>query len=215
MGSRRTPGRPPLPRADIIAKALEIVDGQGADALSMRTLARELGSSTATLYRHFENRTELVAEVVDHLFRHAVSGVGELSGMDWRQAYRQVATAAYHAMKNHRGALPLLLERVPSGPNAMLLRERCLAVLLENGFPPHFAARTYASLARYVLGFAIQTGGTGAGADTGALKAALSQTHPATAAVGDALPISLDEEFAFGLDLLIAGLAHRLDERDA
>lgn len=41
----------------------------------------------------------------------------------------------------------------------MALRERCLAILLNNGFPPKLAAHTYAT-AHDVLGFAIQLGGS-------------------------------------------------------
>ena len=63
-GPPRTPG--PCPGSDRRA-ALELVDEHGADALSMRSLAQRLGSGTATLYRHFANRAELVAMVVDRM----------------------------------------------------------------------------------------------------------------------------------------------------
>jgi hypothetical protein len=39
-------------------------------------------------------------------------------------------------------------------------RELCLSVLLDNGFSPAVAAHAYATLARYVLGFAIQRSGS-------------------------------------------------------
>ena len=42
-----------------------------------------------------------------------------------------------------------------------------------------------------------------------------AETFPATVAVADALPIPLQDEFAFGLQLIIAGLeAVRDDARD-
>src|SRR2546430_1768414 len=66
--TRRGPGRPCLPLDRIVATALRIVDEQGADALSMRSLAQALDSGTATLYRHFANRAELIAQVVDRVF---------------------------------------------------------------------------------------------------------------------------------------------------
>ena len=47
--ARRSPGRPPVPLERIVATALQIVDEEGADALSMRTLAQRLGSGTACL----------------------------------------------------------------------------------------------------------------------------------------------------------------------
>lgn len=36
---------------------------------------------------------------------------------------------------------------------------------------------------------------------------------PATAAVADSLPVSLEEEFAFGLELLVQGLSRVRDAR--
>ena len=63
--ARRSRGRPAMPPGRIVAAALELVDAQGADALSMRTLAQRLNPGTATLYRHFANRSELIAHVVD------------------------------------------------------------------------------------------------------------------------------------------------------
>jgi len=38
----------------------------------------------------------------------------------------------------------------------MAHREGVLALLLDNGFPPDPAARSYTTVARYVLGFAVQ-----------------------------------------------------------
>ena len=40
---------------------MQIIDEEGADALSMRSLAQRLDSGTATLYRHFPNRAALIA----------------------------------------------------------------------------------------------------------------------------------------------------------
>ncbi len=65
---QRSRGRPALPVERIVTAALQIVDDEGADALSMRTLAQRLNSGTATLYRHFTSRADLVAAVVDKMF---------------------------------------------------------------------------------------------------------------------------------------------------
>ncbi|MEU9449898.1 TetR/AcrR family transcriptional regulator C-terminal domain-containing protein [Streptomyces sp. NPDC048277] len=215
---RRSPGRPPVPLERIVAAALEIVDEEGADALSMRTLAQRLGSGTATLYRHFDNRAALVAHVVDRMFG-AVDLTGEeLAEMGWRQALRKVAHQMFDALGRHRNAARLMVEQTPMGPNAMLVRERCVAVLLDSGFAPGVAAHAYATLARYVLGFAIQVHGHGSGepsddAQSSALfKGVDPDRFPATATVAGSLPLPIDEEFTFGLDLLLGGLAGLRDE---
>jgi AcrR family transcriptional regulator len=208
--TRRSRGRPAVPLDRILATALQLVDEEGAEALSMRTLAHRLESGTATLYRHFANRASLVTHVVDRVFGEVGVDPGAQAELSWDEACRTVARSMFDALGRHRKIAPLLMEQTPTGPNAMLLRERCLAVLLDGGLPPSLAARAYATLARYVLGFAIQLAGSGDDADHERASAhfhhASPAEFPATLAVADSLPVPLDDEFAFGLDLIIGGL---------
>ncbi|MFD5327742.1 TetR/AcrR family transcriptional regulator [Streptomyces sp. NPDC127092] len=206
-----------MPLERIVSTALQIVDDEGADALSMRTLAQRLGSGTATLYRHFDNRTALVAHVVDRMFGAVDLNGDELRAMGWQQALRTVAHTMFEALARHRNAARLMAEEVPLGPNAMALREHCLAALLDSGFPPRLAAHTFATLARYVLGFAIQVNGHGGGGqrDDAHLSAVFQSADPAlfpaTVTVAGSMPVPIEDEFSFGLELLLSGLAHLRD----
>lgn len=208
--ARRSPGRPAVPLDRILATALQLVDEEGADALSMRTLAQRLESGTATLYRHFTNRAVLIGHVVDRVLGEVELDSRALAEMSWDQACQALARAMFDTLGKHRKVAPLLIEQTPIGPNAMMLRERGLAVLLDGGLSPGLAARAYATLARYVLGFAIQLGGSGNGAEQERLSAHFHQLSsaefPATLAVADSLPVPLEDEFAFGLELIINGL---------
>ena len=211
---RRSPGRPPIPLERIVSTALQIVDEQGADALSMRTLAQRLDSGTATLYRHFTSRADLIAHVVDLLYESVEIDAAKLSAMPWQQACKKAAYAMFDVLRQHRNVAPLLGADVSIGPRAMAARERLLAILLDNGFPPALAARSYATLARYILGFAIQLTSHRDDRD----EAGLSQVFrnldpdqfPATVKVADSLPVPLEDEFAFGLELIIDGLTQAL-----
>jgi AcrR family transcriptional regulator len=207
--SSRSRGRPALPLDRIIAAAVEFVDEQGADALSMRSLAQRLGSGTATLYRHFAGRSELVAMVVDRMLGEADARA--VASLPWPQACIAFGQNMFDALARHGNVASLLVGHVPMGPNALAQRELVLSVLLDNGFAPEVAAHTYATLSRYVLGFAIQVAES---ADGGPPDAELSarfrqldaSRYPATVAVADNLPVPLREEFAFGLRLVVAGL---------
>ncbi|ALV31153.1 TetR/AcrR family transcriptional regulator C-terminal domain-containing protein [Streptomyces sp. CdTB01] len=206
-----------MPLERIVATALTIVDEEGSDALSMRTLAQRLGSGTATLYRHFDNRAALVAHVVDRMFGAVELNGDELLTMGWERALRRVAHTMFDALAHHRNAARLLAEQIPMGPKAMALREQCVAVLLDSGFPPRVAAYAYATLARYVLGFAVQVDGHGAGHPDGTRTAAVFEhvdpdLFPATVAVAGVMPVPIEEEFSFGLDLLFSGLARLREE---
>ncbi|GAB3932567.1 TetR/AcrR family transcriptional regulator [Kribbella albertanoniae] len=199
----------------IVAAALRLVDEEGADALSMRTLAQRMNSGTATLYRHFANRAEVIGQVVDHMFGEVELKEDEFAGLAWEQVCEAVARGMFEVLGRHPNAAALLAEEIPVGPHALALRERCIAVLLHSGFPPPKAALTYATLARYVLGFAIQLGTPSSGRDEEVPRKAsfhdLDPTRfPATVAVADSLPVALETEFSFGLELLIAGLTQSL-----
>ncbi len=208
--SGRSRGRPALPLDRILAVALELVDEHGADALSMRSLAQRLESGTATLYRHFANRSELVAKMVDRMLGEVALDPPTVAALPWQQACTSFAQHMFDALGRHGNVAPLLIGHVPMGPNALAQREQILSVLLDNGFPPVVAAHAYATLARYVLGFAIQLSGSPAAGQDAELAAAFHELdpsrYPATVAVADDLPVPLEDEFAYGLRLIVAGL---------
>jgi AcrR family transcriptional regulator len=212
---RRTRGRPPIPLDRIVTTALQIVDDDGADALSMRTLAQRLNSGTATLYRHFNSRADLIASVVDQLFGAVELDVARLSTMSWQEACKAASHSIFDVLRRHQNVTPLLAGDVPIGPNALAARERMIAFLLANGFPPALAARSYAMLARYILGFAIQTAGASGELDDAGLARVFHdldpRQFPATVAVADSLPVPMEDEFAFGLELIIDGLTQTLE----
>ena len=208
--SGRSRGRPALPVDRILVAALELVDEQGADALSMRSLAQRLGSGTATLYRHFANRSELVAQMVDRMLGEIDIDEPAIAALSWQQACTLFARHMFDALARHGRVASLLIGHVPMGPNALAHRERILSVLLDNGFPPVVAAHAYATLSRYVLGFAIQLSGSPPAEQDAQLATAFHaldpSRYPATVAVADDLPVPLEEEFAYGLRLIVAGL---------
>ncbi len=208
-------GRPARSLERIVGAALEIVDEVGTDAFSMRLLADRLGSGTATLYRHLAGKDELMAYVVDRILGEVdiENGAGTLSDPTWQQAIARAANAFYDVLKSHPNALPLFVSQVPVGPNALLNRERTLAVLLACGFPLDLAARAYTAVAHYVVGFALQQHAPGAPQREDAAelrdfyRALDANTYPATVAGADELTgVALDQEFRFGLQLVLDGI---------
>lgn len=208
-GPGRSRGRPALPLDRIIAAATQILDEEGAEALSMRNLAHRMDSGTATLYRHFTGRADMVAQVVDSVLADAHVDDEALHAMEWPQACEVLAHSLFDVFRRHPHVAPLLVEHVPTGPNAMAGRERIIALLLRAGFAPSLAAQACATLARYVLGFATQlppAGASSADEDT-AWQTLDEKSFPALTSVAEHLPVPLEQEFAFGLDLVIKGLS--------
>ena len=116
-------------------------------------------------------------------------------------------------LKSHPNAPPLFVSQVPVGPNALRYRERIVSALLAHGFPLDLAARSYTAVAHYVLGFVLQQHAPGAPQreDPAKLRnfygALDANTYPATVAAADELTnVALDEEFRFGLQLVLDGI---------
>jgi len=181
----------------------------------MRLLADRLGSGTATLYRHLAGKDELMVYVVDRILGEVDLGpdADTLGSRAWQQATAHGAGALYEVLKKHPNALPLLVSQVPVGPNAMAIRERSLAVLLACGFPLDLAARAYTAVGHYAVGFASQQHAPGAPRreDAAGLRdfyrALDAEAYPATVAAADELTgVPLDEEFRFGLQLVLDGI---------
>lgn len=202
-----------MPVERIIDAATAILDEDGAEALSMRTLAQRLDSGTATLYRHFRSRTQLIAHVIDAVLGEADIDAAAAREMPWRQAVASGARKLFEVFRTHPHVAPLLAERIPMGPNAMRQREVMIAVFLDAGFDPELAAQAYATVARFVLGFAIQLGEHPTDDDAElpeTWRAQDPQSYPATVAVAAHLPVGLDREFSLGLELILNGLTQLL-----
>ena len=219
----RQRGRPPLEAERIVVAALRIIDEAGPRALSMRLLAQRLDSGTATLYRHFRSKDEILAYVVDHVLGEVGSGLDEPAGATWQEGAAVAAGALYRTLAAHPNAIPLLVSQIPLGPNGSANRERAIGGLLAYGFPIGLATRAYTAIAHYVLGFAIQQHAPGVPTAGDARRfrdhfgALDPETYPATiAAARDLTSVTREEEFDFGLRLVLDGLeqarlSHRRD----
>lgn len=203
---KRKPGRPRLPRQRIIDAALKLVDENGAEALTLRALAVHLSSSTATLYRHVSGRAELVWLVVDRMLADVeLPPLATDDGDPWDVVCHRTATAIFMTIAAHTNVAPLLVERFPDGPNATLMRERLARALLRGGFSPEVAAKSVATLGRYILGFSMQASPGEEAAHVPYTGDAAATPH--LARVAAYLPQPLIAEFDFGLTLILKGLS--------
>lgn len=213
--NRRSPGRPPFETARIIDAALQIIDEEGAEALSMRSVAAHLNSSTSTLYRHFPHRAALIRAVIDRVLGEVDVDPANFRSLGWRQGCEKIARGTFEAFRRHRRAALLLADHIPVGLNSAGVRERTLAVLLDAGLDVPVAARAGAMIGHLVLGFAVQLGGDRDVTDSDreilrqSVRALDLTLFPATAAVKRARwrPTTVEEEFAFALEMVLDGLS--------
>jgi AcrR family transcriptional regulator len=201
-----------------VEAASELVDDGGAAEFSLRLLAERTGSGTATLYRHFTGKQEILDLVADRVLGELPDDLGVDGDTPWPERASAYARAFYDVLERHPRAAPLFSGAGPSGPAGRAARERWLATLVDAGLPPAHAARIYTTMARYVVGFAVQLeaeAAAGARAQARENTSENSVGHaaptsavefPATAAAQAHLAAPLREEFEYGLTLLEAGL---------
>ena len=201
----------------MLAAAVDLIDETGPASLSLRQLAERIGSSTATLYRHFASKDEILACVVDRVLGEVEIDSSRLATMNWQQAWMHAAESLYRVLRAHPGVVPLVTSQVPVGPNAIAQREKAISFLLANGFSDHLAARGYSASMHYVFGFASQLPTPSLSTTTGTelrdfYRKLDRKTFPATVSVADHLPMISDEdEFHFGLKLIVEGLTRARD----
>ena len=205
-------GRPArLSRAQIVGVALELVDAEGVDALTMRALARRLDADPMAVYRHVRDKADLLGAMCDAV-------VADLSPLDpaapWRPQMARLCEELRARLAAHPGLLPVLAG-APVTPASLAVTQQVLATLVAQGMPVEVAGTGFGAVFSYVLGFALVEAALPAlDADRDDLRAG------ALAHLGDPPepPAHLDAalglletpgDFAFGLDLLLDGLERR------
>jgi AcrR family transcriptional regulator len=141
--------RPPVTRDRIVAAATAIVDAEGADALSMRGLASELGVTAMALYRHVESRDELLVAVLDAISERIVHPALPADPVD-RIVTVLVALRAF--LVEHPWVLRLIVGGHWSSARGLWFQDAILAAALDAGAPEETAVALYTSLWQMTVG---------------------------------------------------------------
>lgn len=142
-----------LTREALITTALEIVDREGLDALSMRRLGAELGVDPMAAYRHLPNKEALLDGVVEAVVSEVPLDVDPC--LDWRGQLRQLVDANVRTLLAHPNTVPLLAQRPLSTPRSMLLVEKALEIASAAGIPLREAVLAVNSMGMMTAAFAL------------------------------------------------------------
>ncbi|WP_458108196.1 TetR/AcrR family transcriptional regulator [Arthrobacter sp. R3-55] len=208
------PQRIPLSRERVLACAVELADQSGIAALTIRSLARTMGTKPMSLYYYVANKDEILDGIVDMVFSEI-----ELPapGGNWREEMQRRARGMRSALRRHPWAVGLLESRSAPGPATLRHHEATLSTLREAGFSVQQTAHAYALLDSYIYGFAVQEAALPfEGRDTAAeitepiMERFSTGEYPRMVeiAVEHVLKPGYDfgDEFEFGLDLILDGL---------
>jgi AcrR family transcriptional regulator len=188
-----------------VHQTFRVRQGHWLAALTMRTVARELGMATMSLYRYVADRDELEVLVVDHVLA-AVDTT--LPAGDWRAQVTGLAGRLRDAVREHPGTVPLLVRHRHATPASTRWIEATLAALTGAGFRGEERVIAQRTLASFLIGvleneYHAPLAGPGTRVMAGLSVAdhpVLAETAAAAAKVGP------DEEYRRGLAIVLRGL---------
>lgn len=144
-----------LSKEIVLATALELVDSEGLDALTMRRLGQELNCDPMSLYRYAENRAALLDGVSELVFNELEIFPHD---PDWKAQLRKIAHDLRLLALRHPNVVPLLVTRPLSTPLGLrplgTLRplEQILSLLVDAGFEPTDALHVYRAYYGFLYG---------------------------------------------------------------
>ena len=144
-----------ITRELVLATALELIDRDGADALSMRRLGAALDRDPMILYRHAPGKAALLDGVVETVLSELKVDPAD---PDWAAQLRAVARDYRALALAHPNVVPLLVTRPLATPLALRPRgtlrplEDILALLTRAGFSGPDALHVYRALFGFLNG---------------------------------------------------------------
>lgn len=228
-------GPQPLSRESIVAAAIEIADGEGLEAVSIRRLATKLGARPMSLYSHIERKGDLIDLMVDEVMGGSVVS-GPLPSGDWRDDLRRIAQRTRENIRSHPWMIAVAFRRPFIGPNALRHIDQSLAAVSGLPLPPERKRAVLLAVDTYTLGFvrwelkAMESDADGSeecggGHDSGPSGAEIDAYIAAQAASGDyphlhelggkkrmSLGVKA-EAFEAGLNWLLAGIQAEVGEK--
>lgn len=219
--------KPGLTRDAIVDAAITVADAEGADGLSMRKIAAELGAGTMSLYRYVPGKAELLDLVLDRISDPAKVRA-QAAGRDWRRVLEVMARESYATYLAHPWLLQVNWSRPIFGPNTLAGVEIVIGSLTDLGLTDQERVELMIVLDSYVTGMARQQilqirAGEESGISDDEFwahqapvleRAMATGDYPALAALAaDSFSAGWEETFEFGLARVLDGFAALLARR--
>lgn len=210
-----------LTRDQIVRAALELLDAEGLEALSMRKLGAKLGAGATSLYWHVANKDELLELAYDEIWGDMPVPDPDTAG--WKDTASAFAHGMRQAILSHPWAAGLIGRMPAIGPNSLRAGDRLRRALVLAGFRGMDQDYAGSAITAYVIGTTIpevawRSMSQAAGYDTESIREIVKMAaadYPDLVARTEHLA-GLDERavrevnFDFGLLCVLDGLERRL-----
>ncbi|MEW2354322.1 TetR/AcrR family transcriptional regulator C-terminal domain-containing protein [Spirillospora sp. NPDC029432] len=144
--------RDTLTRDQIVRAAIDLLDADGLEGLSMRALGRRLDSAATAVYWHVGSKDNLIALAGDQVWNEIE--LPDLAVVDWRTAATQMATGLHTMLIAHPWLIEAFGSFLLSSTGKARHDDHTLAVYEAAGFTGTQADQS-AAVFTYVLGNAL------------------------------------------------------------
>ena len=205
MTSRKGSPRKGLTREIVLRAAMELVDREGLEALTMRRLGAELDVEAMSLYKHVINKDDVLNGIVALV----VSEMRVPDTATWRDAMRGRAIATRQALSGHSWAIGLIESRGLQGAGVAHHLDDTLGRLRSAGFSVEDSAHSIWLLDSFVYGHVVQEASNRGDASANDLESdAIAELHHLAELLTQAetFNYSFEDEFNRGLELVLDGI---------
>ena len=144
-----------LRAADFVDAALHLAAVHGYANLTLKQIGQHLGVDTTAVYRHFANKDELLAAMLDRSMDEAILPAAPGHELEWLE---RVAWKVREIFMRHPPLVMALVARETGNPNSFTLDNRVIAAFAALGLDGDDLVAHFQAYDNFVLGASLVDG---------------------------------------------------------
>ena len=205
--------RIPLSIETIHQAALELIEKNGLEALSMRSLAAALGVDPMAMYHHIPGKAALIFGLYNTVLAELIPATS--SDESWQDGLKTLARQYRHLALRHPKLFPSLIASNENTVNVYHAFERLYGLVLKTGLRPEKVVHASEAFFAFVTGFAlIEISNASAIPDEPTLESFAQMDQRDYPNITQLMPVMSNDpqdRFEFGLELFMRGLEQMLE----
>jgi len=146
-----------LSKPSIVQAALDVLDAEGMDGVTVRAVARRLGVQAPALYWHVKNKQELLDEMGTEIWRRVGRKMLALdSNISLHDRLTGFATIVRDALLSHRDGAKAFTGTYLTDADVLQRQESMFARMIDAGFSLEDTVRGYSLLYSFTVGFCVE-----------------------------------------------------------